>query len=175
MRCMDDGRAILYPIRKGWRWHEGRMTFRKRWQMEDKDRSGLEITRAALDKSMQQVLPFLKFTTEVGEGEGNWLPTLDIKIRVEKSNMVNFRYFEKPSTTNVMVQRRSAMEENSKIQILSNDLVRRLGNTGLRQEEGTMEEVIDQFGKKILTSGYSLTQARKILINGIRGWEKKRQ
>ena len=120
------------------------------------------------------VLPSMKFTTEVGEGEEEWLPTLDIKMRVEKrSNLVSFRYYEKPTTTNVMVMKRSALEENTKIQILSNDLVRRLGNTDQRQDDKVRRDVVDQFAKKIITSGYSVQQARKIILNGIRGWERK--
>ena len=65
------------------------------------------------------------------------------------------------------------MEENSRNQILANELVRRLGNTDTRQSSALMGEVVDQFSKKILTSGYNLKQVRKISINGIRGWERK--
>ena len=153
---MDDGRALLYPLRPGWRWTNGKLEFRKRWELEDWHKPGLEITREALGTSMQEVLPSLRFTTEVGEGEEEWLPTLDIKMRMEKmSNLVNFRYYEKPCTTNVMVMKRSALEENTKIQILSNDLVRRLGNTDQRQDDNVRRDVVDQFAKKIITSGYS--------------------
>ena len=173
MRYMDDGRAFLSPIRSGWRWSNGRMTFKKVWQEEDRNLGGLEVTRRILDSSMQEVLNCLRFTTEVGEGEEAWLPTLDLMVRVEKGNKVSFRYYEKPTTTNVMVQRRSAMEENTRHQILSNDLIRRLGNTDKDQEDTVFGRVVDQFGKKILTSGYSLSQTRKILLNGIRGWERK--
>ena len=141
--------------------------------MEDEGLTPLEITRRVIDGSMQDVLPFLKFTTEVGEGEGLWLPTLDILIRVEENNITSYRYFEKPTTTNVMVQKRSALEENSKTQILANDLVRRLGNTDTRQANTVLGGVVDQFGVKVMTSGYTLMQARRIVISGLKGWERK--
>ena len=48
-----------------------------------------------------------------------------------------------------------------------------MGNTDQRQESKVKGEVVDQFGKKILTSGYSLLQTRKITLNGVRGWERK--
>ena len=92
---------------------------------------------------------------------------------MENTNVISYRYYEKPTTTNTMVQKRSALEENSKAQILSNDLVRRLGNTDTRQVKNTLGEVVDQFGRKLMTSGYSLKQARKITLGGIRGWERK--
>ena len=103
-----------------------------------------------------------------------WLPTLDLQIRVEVTNKISYLYYEKPTTTNVMVQKKTALDENSKHQILSNDLIRRLGNTDENQGAEVMAKVIDNFGVKVLTSGYNITQARKITINGIRGWEKKR-
>ena len=174
-RYMDDGRALLAPLRPGWRWEGGELQFTLRWEKEDLElkKTGTEITREALGRSMQEVLPSLKFTTEVGEGEDEWLATLDTMMRVENSNLVSYRHYEKPSSTNVMVQRRSALEENSKNQILANDLVRRLGNNDVRQERKVVERVVDKFSKKLLTSGYSETQSRRIVINGIRGWEKR--
>ena len=38
----------------------------------------------------------------------------------------------------------------------------------------TTSEVVDNFGKKLLTSGYSLKQVRTITMNGIRGWERRK-
>ena len=49
---------------------------------------------------MQEVIPNLSFTTEVGEGEGGGLPTLDIMMRIEPYNILSYKYFEKPTTTN---------------------------------------------------------------------------
>ena len=174
MRYMDDGRVFLHPLKPGWRWVSGELQFTLRWREEDKHKSGLEITRTALDQSMQEVIKCLRFTTEVGEGEELWLPTLDIQIRVEKGNRVSYQYFEKPTTTNVTVQKRTALEENTKNQILANELMRRLGNTDREQNRRVKSTVIDQFATKLLTSGYSLNQTRRITLNGVRGWEKRR-
>ena len=121
---------------------------------------------------MQEVYPLLKFTTEVGEG--GWLPTLDTQLRVEDNNIISYRFYEKPTTTNTMVPKRSALNENSKVQILANDLMRRLSHTDVRQDQKTTGKIIDQFGRKVLTSGYSLHQTRKIMIDGIRGWNRKK-
>ena len=142
--------------------------------MEDKDKLGLEVTETILGQSMQEIYPFLRCTTEVGEGNEGWLPTLDTQLKVEDSNIVSYRFYETPSTTFTMVPKRSALNENSKSQILATDLVRRLSHTDILQDRKTLGEVIDQFGRKILTRGYSLHQTRKIFINGIRGWNRKK-
>ena len=76
-------------------------------------------------------------------------------MRVESSNIISYRYYEKPTTTNTMVQKRTALNENLKKQILSNDLVRRLANTDDRQPDAGKQSVLEQFAKKALTSGYS--------------------
>ena len=89
--------------------------------------------------------------------------------------MVSFSYFEKSTVTNVMIQRRSAMEENARIQILSNDMRRRLSNTDPRQGREEHIRVVDMFAKKFLTSGYDRTQVMRIILGGIRGWERKKE
>ena len=83
MRYMDNGRALLHPLRHGWHWNNGELRYTKRWEEEDRTLSGLEITRRALEASFQEVFTSLRFTTKAGEGSEEWLPTLDIKLRVE--------------------------------------------------------------------------------------------
>ena len=65
------------------------------------------------------------------------------------------------------------MNENSKIQVVANDLVRRLLNNceDLGPEE--YAKVVDQYAQKLLNSGYDHNQARRILITGIKGFEGK--
>ena len=171
---MDDGRILLPAFKKGWRWKDGGLQFTRRWSLEDENKSGLERTREIIEASLQEIHQFLRFTTEVGEGEDEWLPTLDTMMRVEENNTISFKYYEKPTTTNTMVQKRSALNENSKNQILANDLIRRMGNTDERQGKYIMGMVVDQFAKKVLTSGYTIQQTKRIVINGIRGWEKRK-
>ena len=66
------------------------------------------------------------------------------------------------------------MEENGKIQILSNDLVRRLCNT--MESLGAREQhlVVDGYAQKLLNSGYGKEQVRKIVVNGIKGYEGRK-
>ena len=131
-RYMDDGRAFLHPLQRGWRWVGGvGLKFCLTWQFEDAALSPTEVTKRALLGSMEGVEPYLKFTAETGEDPGfnGWLPTLDLNIMVTNNNQIRYKYYEKPTTTEVTVQKNTAMAENPKIQILSNDLVRRFKNT----------------------------------------------
>ena len=50
----------------------------------------------------------------------------------------------------------------------------RFSNTSPRQGKEEHCRVVDMFAQKLLTSGYSQDQARRIILSGIRGWERRR-
>ena len=174
---MDDGRTFLPPIKPGWRWFEGRLRYRLSWEKEDQELSDSEITRKALLGSLVGVEDYLHFTMETQEDfKDQWLPTLDTKLKVEKkTNQVLYAFFEKPTSSNVTVQRRTAMGEDAKIQIVSNDLVRRLQNNSEDLGAEAKRTVVDDYSQKLINSGYSKDQVRKIIVNGIKGYEGKRR
>ena len=127
-------------------------------------------------KSMDGVENYLKFTGETGEDfEGGWLPTLDTNLKVTKENKVLFKMYEKETCSKQTIHKKSAMGENIKSQILSQDLIRRLLNTSEDLSNEYREHVVDEYGKKILNSGYTREQAIRILVNGIKGYENKRR
>ena len=69
--------------------------------------------------------------------------------------------------------KRTALIENSKNQILSN--VRRLAKTDDRQPDSVKQAVLDQFARKVLTSGYSLVQTRRIYSMELEDGRGRRQ
>ena len=176
-RYVDDGRVILPPIKPGWRWEDGELVYCKKWELEDQTTSGEQRTKLILKETMKGVEDYLTFTVESCEdfgGVGGWLPTLDTELRVNKENQVEFKFYEKETTTRKTVQKTSAMEENNKIKILSNDLVRRLCNT--METLGAKEQhmVIDNYSQKLLNSGYGREQVQRIIVNGIKGYEGRK-
>ena len=79
---------------------------------------------------MKGVETFLDFTVESGEDfEGGWLPTLDVNLKVGSDNVIMYKFFAKEICSSITVQKRAVMEENKKIKILANDLMRRLNNS----------------------------------------------
>ena len=176
MRYMDDGRKFLHPIRKGWRWEGGSLQYSRGWEVEDMNKSPLDVTIAVLRDSVKGVLSYLSFTFESGQDfDDGWLPTLDTSLRVGGNNCVEFKYYEKPTTANFSIHAASAMAENPKVQCLSNDVVRRLMNTMDELPGYRRAEVVDGYGIKLLTSGYSREQVMKIVANGVKGYLRKRK
>ena len=175
-RYMDDGRLFLPPIRRGWRWSQGKVQFCKKWELEDWELGPEEVTRRVIAGTMGGVEEYLNFTTEVGEDfPGGWLPTLDTSLRVTPENKIQYKFYEKPEGAKSTVQMRSAMGENSKYQILSQEMIRRLLNTSEELEVEHKQEIVDKYAEKLHNSGYELDQIRKILLAGIKGYGAKRR
>ena len=174
VRYIDDGRAFMAPVRPGWRWEEGRLQFCIKWQKEDWSLTPTERTKRVVAGSLNEVESFLMFTTESGEDfEDGWLATLDTSLKVDQNNKVLFRYWEKPTNTNRVVQKRTAMGENMKVQILSADMIRRIANTSEGLEREDYARIVDRYAKKLINSGYGEDQTRRIILGGIKGWRTK--
>ena len=62
-----------------------------------------------------------------------------------------------------------------KIQIVSQDIIRRLLNTKEELGAATRGPIVDMCANKLLQSGYFKEQTRGILKNGIRGFENRRR
>ena len=58
-----------------------------------------------------------------------WLPTLDTGVQVSENNTILFRFYEKPTNSNRALDKRTALGENQKVTILTQEVIRRLGNT----------------------------------------------
>ena len=96
-------------------------------------------------------------------------------LKVSEDNIVQFKFWEKPTNANRTVQKRTAMSENPKIQILKQEMIRRLSNTKEDMNKEVFEEMIDKYSQKLINSGYCVEQTRRIVVAGIKGWEGKIQ
>ena len=166
-------KAALHPFRHGWRWQVGSIMFCERWAEEDKTTSAIEITRRIIHASMNGIESFLEITTETEEEFDGWLPTLDTNITVNKENLVFYKFYEKPMASNTVLHFRTAMPEDAKIRSLSNELTRRMMTTSERVDIKVRRQIVDEYTQKLLNSGYSFSAIRKIVIAGLKGYEKK--
>ena len=82
----------MYPVRPGWRWVEGGLWYCKEWEEEDALLSNIEVSKRAINPSMDGMVECLNFPD-------NWLPTLDLSIQVDKENSVNYKFYEKATSS----------------------------------------------------------------------------
>ena len=173
MRYMDDGRAALYRFKAGWRWTMGRIKYCKRWEQEDMGLSGLEISKRILAGTMGGLEDYLTFTMETEEDfENGWLPTLDAELKVNLRNIIEYRFFEKPTNPNTVLHSRTAMAEDSKVRSLTNELIRRMLTTSRSTTKEARNKILDDMAQKMANSGYGMRQIRRVLLSGIKGYEK---
>ena len=150
----------------------------KLWEEEDRSLTTTEVTKRCISRSINGIKEFLRFTMETceDEGFGGWLPTLDTSLRVnEELNTVEYRFYEKATTNRRCIQASSAMNHNTKVQILSNDLVRRMFNMKEGLGPKMIGSTVDKYASKIRRSGYSLEQTKRIILNGIKSFEAVRK
>ena len=150
VRYVDDIRVALPAIREGWRLIDGALKFTRRFELEDRlsEASAEKRTRGILGNTMQEVQKYLKFTVESEEEyEGGWLPTLDLNLKVREGSSIWYKFYEKDTCSSTTVMKRTAFAKNVKIQIVSNDLVRRLSYTMEQMGELERNRVVDQYGQ----------------------------
>ena len=174
-RYMDDGRTAMHPFHHGWRWspRDQSVKYCEKWRVEDKTLSKTEVTKRIVHGTMTGIDSFLEFTMETGEDFDGWLPSLDTNLAVEDNNIINYKFYEKPMSANTVLHARTAMAEDAKIRCLANDLTRRMLTSSERIPMEVRRWIVDEYGQKLLNSGYSLEVTRRIIVAGLKGYERK--
>jgi hypothetical protein len=101
------------------------------------------------------------------------MPTLDFKLRVNSNNIIEYSFFEKPTASNRCLQADTALNHNSLIRSLGNEVGKR--KDSISATVGNEERVAAQerFSQKIISSGHSVKTVRSILIIGIKGYKRR--
>ena len=98
---------------------------------------------------------------------------MDTNLAVDEENKIIYKFYEKPMSANTVLHVRTAMPEDAKIRSLANDLTRRMLTTCERIPDNKRRQIVDNYAQKLLNSGYSIPATRKIILAGIKGYEKK--
>ena len=145
------------------------------WRLEDLA-AGLSSTKRSANTilaTMNSVMPFLKFTHEVGEDfRDGKLPSLDTAIWVEL-NRIMFEFFSKPMANSLVVQAKSALSEETKLSSLAEEVNRRMRNTSRKVEHSRRLEILEDLCTKMTTSGHTPKFIRRALIKGLGNYLKK--
>ena len=122
---------------------------------------------------MQGLTSCLTFTEETGdEFADGWLPTLDMKLKITSENEIQYAFFEKPTCSKICLQSNTALNQNCMIQSLTNEVIRRLKNISESVPWSERIKVLDEFSYKMVNSGHAKPAIWKVLIGGIKGYER---
>ena len=75
--------------------------------------------------------------------------------------------------TNLVIQKKSALSENIKMSSLTQEVIRRLLNCSEMLEDSCRVESLNNLAVKMCTSGYNTIYIRKVMVAGIKGYEKR--
>ena len=163
-RYVDDIRMYMQPIRRGWKWIQGTW----KWTDEEDNRSPESRTIEEVGKSLNSVWDFLSFTTE-GERDfqSNKLPTLDFATSVNEDGYVSYEFFSKPMSSNLVLERGTALSKSCVFSSLRQDLVRRLYNTDLEADMNKRKNIVEDFIQKMVNSGHKYQYIKAVVLQGI--------
>ena len=71
--------------------------------------TGLQKTVEILHGMMNQACTFLTMTMETADDFNGVLPTLDLELWVREDNKTMYSFYEKPMSSNMVIQRSSSM------------------------------------------------------------------
>ena len=179
---VDDNRQFTTKMLPGIRFDEEVKQFSLREELieSDKGNNDLETATRRMEtecrKAMNSINPDIQFTTETAYDfpEGR-LHTLDTDIWVEEGGILRHSYYQKGMKTPYVLMQASAMASQQKFSILSNELMRRLGNIDHLVEHEEKMEIIEKFVREMKNSGYERKAAREAVISGLRGLKRRRE
>ena len=64
------------------------------------------------------------------------------------------------------------MVEDSKVRSLTNEVIRRMLTTSKSTPQEERNRILDDMAQKMANSGYGLKQTRRVILSGIKGYEK---
>ena len=173
-RYMDDVRVWLRAIRLGWRWLEGQLVYRRCWRMEEEGRGMAKLAKTTeiLKSIMNSICTWLELTMETEDMFNGVLPTLDLQLWVSSGNRILFSFFEKAMVSAMVLHKRSAIPEGVRRATLNQEMVRRMLNTSEDVEITKRVEIVDGYAQKLVNSEYSVEETRKVIIGGLKGYER---
>ena len=102
------------------------------------------------------------------------MPLLDLKIRVDTDNTIDFQFYSKPCSSKFVMLKSSAMPARVKMASLTQEVVRRLRNTRATLPWPEHHaKILTTFNRKMARSGYGEGYREQVTKAGVVGYEKQ--
>jgi len=129
--------------------------------------SDVHYTNVEVSKAMCSLVQFLRFT---GEDESMFpagrLPSLDTELWIEDGEVM-FSFFEKPTVGNKVLNKYTALPQESIRSSLLQETVRRMINRCEKVELSERQMVLSKYAQKLINSGHSASSAKLIIVHGV--------
>ena len=154
---------------------EGRLIVDMEKKKEDEEKTDDNITMDVIRLVAESINPLIKFTTDIpSDHDDKKVAVLDLNIKLNKEmrNRIDFEFFEKPTRNPKLILAESAINNNSKRTILTQECLRRLRNTKIELGEDVKNEHLNRFMLKMKNSGYTQNFRTQILKSALNAFEK---
>ena len=112
IKYVDDVNMYVESIKKGNRWvggRKGKIEYREEWVEEDSEKSDGEVTMEIIKNLSMSVSTWMEFTVDYEENhKDGHVPMLDICVWKAGPNKIHQGFYEKPMTTGLVMQVKSA-------------------------------------------------------------------
>ena len=170
---------IMKKLKPGVRYCEENRVFefRGEWLEQDllSNKTDAERTELEVRKAMNSISKDLVFTTETESDFPNKrLPTLSFQMWSERQG-IRHSYFEKDMRSQILTMKQSSQSEQSKFNILVNELTRRFE---VLDKDITVDEkidIVDHYTQQLVNSGYGLEQIKEIVESSLKGILRKEE
>ena len=174
---VDDGRSVQRLLSYGERYVHDLKMFKvdddKAIEDIDSEIDRVELTRIEVLKAMNDICEDLEFTMELDRDfEDNKLPTLSFTLYTNSEGL-SHSYYEKSMKNQTLVMSRSALGRQQIMNIMSNELIRRLEVTSSDLDQCELNSIVDKYTQQLVNSEYCWKQCNDIVTSGLKGWIRK--
>ena len=165
MRYIDDMRIYAYEIKPGWTWSDTGWVYNS-----DKKQQENNIVKTCEEfcRTFNSIVDFLEFTSESQcDFETGYLPTLDMQTKVLDNGYVEYKFFSKPSSNNLVLENGSAMPRNIVFGSLRQEIIRRLQNTSSVLCQDTKNGLIEDMIQLMINSNHKFSFIKSVVLQGI--------
>ena len=165
---VDDLNGIFHTIAPGLEYKEGKLTFNPEKAEDDMDEPDDIRTMKVIQQIANSIEDMIEMTIDVPTNHDDGkVPMLDVKAWINNDNNVFYEFYEKPTKNRLVISKTSAMPVKKKIQILSQEVFRRLHNTKHESKWNQKVDILDKFMCELKASGYSQYDRLQILKSGV--------
>jgi hypothetical protein len=172
---VDDTGLAMEELEPGCRFLDGKVEVVEAEVERDRQVPGDLRTARVMVEIANSILPYLQFEADCPSNHSSgWMALLDLEVRVAEDSTVDYRFYSKPCASRYTMMRSSAMPARTKMNGLTQEVIRRLRNTraSLPWEEH-QAPILTDFSRKMARSGYAEGYREEVLKSGVAGYERQ--
>ena len=133
---------------------------------EEKRKSIESQTIKVVKNIADSIEPMIQFTCDVPSNHiDGMLPVLDVKAKLDHEGEILFDFYEKSTKNRRVILASSALPWQQKLNILTNEALRRLRNTSEKLGLEVQNNHLNDFMIKLKDSGYSPGFRQQVVVN----------